>query len=382
VLHFTEQEFVDRLEQLKARMDARKLDAMLLFAQESMYWLTGYDTFGFCFFQCLVVKRDGEMVLLTRSADLRQAHHTSILENIIIWRDDGEAEPVVDLNHLLVDMGLAGARLGVEYDTHGLTARRGRELDAQLSGLAALEDASDIVPGLRLIKSEAELSHVRKAARLGDDVLDAATRTTRAGAFEGDILAAMHQANYAGGGDCPGNEFILGSGRDALLCRNKAGRRHLSTNDQLTIEWAGVYAHYHAAYMQTLITGTPSMRHEELFAAAREALIAVELAMIPGNSFDDLYQAHARVMDNAGLSNHRLNACGYSLGARFAPSWMDGPMFFAGSSQGIEPNMVLFAHMILFDSHSETAMTLGRSFITTSGKPEQLSKHDLDLIVL
>ena len=50
---------------------------MLLFAQESMYWLTGYDTFGFCFFQCLVVKADGSMVLLTRSADLRQARQTS-----------------------------------------------------------------------------------------------------------------------------------------------------------------------------------------------------------------------------------------------------------------------------------------------------------------
>ena len=22
-----------------------------------MYWLTGYDTFGFCFFQCLVLRR-------------------------------------------------------------------------------------------------------------------------------------------------------------------------------------------------------------------------------------------------------------------------------------------------------------------------------------
>ena len=57
---------------------------MLLFAQESMYWLTGYDTFGFCFFQCLVVKADGSMVLLTRSADLRQARHTSIIENIVV----------------------------------------------------------------------------------------------------------------------------------------------------------------------------------------------------------------------------------------------------------------------------------------------------------
>jgi len=382
MLHFTTDEFTNRLERLKAQMAERKLDAMLLFAQESMYWLTGYDTFGYCFFQSMVVKSDGKMVLLTRSADLRQAHHTSILENIIIWRDDGAAEPVNDLQHLLKDMGLQGARLGVEYDTHGLTARWGRELDAGLSDFAILEDASSIIPNLRLIKSGAELACVRRAAQLGDDVLDAAKRVTRAGAYEGDIYAAMHQANYSGGGDFPGNEFILGSGHDALLCRNKSGRRHLSENDQLTIEWAGCHAHYHAAYMDTLIVGQPRLRHEELFTAAKDALIAVQAAMVSGNSFGDLYQAHVDVMDDAGLANHRLNACGYSLGARFAPSWMDGPMFYADSPQQVLPNMVLFAHMILFDSHSDTAMTLGRSFITTTGKAEPLSCHDLDLIIL
>jgi len=382
MLHFTTNEFANRLKQLKLRMAEEGLDAMLLFAQESMYWLTGYDTFGFCFFQCLVVRNNGEMVLLTRSADLRQAQRTSILENIVIWRDDGAAEPVFDIHKLLQDMGLAGKKLGVEYDTHGLTARRGKELDAMLDGFAEAVDASAIIPALRIIKSEAELAHVKKAAMLGDNVLDAAIVSCKAGAFEGDIYAAMHQANYAGGGDCPGNEFILGSGHDALLCRNKSGRRTLSENDQLTIEWAGVYAHYHAAYMQTLIVGKPRPRHEELFEAAREALIAVQAAMVAGNNFGDLYQAHASVMDEAGLSSHRLNACGYTLGARFAPSWMDGAMFYQGNKQKVLPGMVLFAHMILFDSQTDTAMTLGRSFITTSGKAEPLSRHDLDLIIL
>ncbi len=39
----------------------------------AMYWLTGYDTFGFCFFQSLVRGADGQLALLTRSADLGQA---------------------------------------------------------------------------------------------------------------------------------------------------------------------------------------------------------------------------------------------------------------------------------------------------------------------
>src|SRR5690606_7582092 len=152
----------------------RKLDALLMFAQESMYWLTGYDTFGFCFFQCLVLKADGTMVLLTRSADLRQARHTSTIEEVVLWVDRQDADPALDLRNLLHDLDLLGARIGVEYDTHGLTAANGRKLDEQLLTFGQISDASDLVPRLRLIKSPAEIRKVEKAAELADAALEAA----------------------------------------------------------------------------------------------------------------------------------------------------------------------------------------------------------------
>ncbi len=380
-LHFERSEFDARRDRLMIDMAEKKLDAILLFAQESMYWLTGYDTFGFCFFQCLVVKADGSMVLLTRSADMRQARHTSTIENIAVWTDRADANPAVDLRNLLNDLDLLGARIGVEYDTHGLTAYNGRRLDEQLQTFGQIVDASRIVSRLRLFKSPAEIAKTEKAAALADDALDAALPLVKQGGDEAAILAAMQGTILAGGGDYPANEFIIGSGADALLCRYKAGRRKLNKNDQLTLEWAGVYHHYHAAMMRTVLTGKVSKRHQELFEAARAALLAVEKAMTPGNTFGDVFDAHARMMETHGLTRHRLNACGYSLGARFTPSWMDMPMFYQGNPEPIAPNMTLFAHMIIMDSETETAMTLGRTYLTTESEPKPLSRHDLDLIV-
>ena len=380
-LHFERSEFDARRDRLMIDMAEKKLDAILLFAQESMYWLTGYDTFGFCFFQCLVVKADGSMVLLTRSADLRQARHTSTIENIAVWTDRADANPAVDLRNLLNDLDLLGARIGVEYDTHGLTAYNGRRLDEQLQTFGQIVDASRIVSRLRLFKSPAEIAKTEKAAALADDALDAALPLVKQGGDEAAILAAMQGTILAGGGDYPANEFIIGSGADALLCRYKAGRRKLNKNDQLTLEWAGVYHHYHAAMMRTVLTGKVSKRHQELFETARAALLAVEKAMTPGNTFGDVFDAHARMMEAHGLTRHRLNACGYSLGARFTPSWMDMPMFYQGNPEPIAPNMTLFAHMIIMDSETETAMTLGRTYLTTESEPKPLSRHDLDLIV-
>ncbi|ESW81578.1 MULTISPECIES: Xaa-Pro peptidase family protein [unclassified Mesorhizobium] len=380
-LHFERSEFDARRDRLMIEIAEKKLDAVLLFAQESMYWLTGYDTFGFCFFQCLVVKADGSMVLLTRSADLRQARHTSIIDNIVLWTDRNGANPAVDLRNLLNELDLLGARIGVEYDTHGLTAYNGRRLDEQLQTFGQIADASGIVSRLRLFKSPAEIAKAEKAANLADDALDAALPLIKQGGDEALILAAMQGAIFAGGGDYPANEFIIGSGVDALLCRYKAGRRKLTKNDQLTLEWAGVFHHYHAAMMRTVLTGKVSKRHQELFDAARAALLAVEKAMTPGNTFGDVFDAHARTLEAHNLTKHRLNACGYSLGARFTPSWMDMPMFYQGNPEPIAPNMTLFAHMIIMDSETETAMTLGRTYLTTESQPKPLSRHDLDLIV-
>ncbi|MET3661012.1 M24 family metallopeptidase [Aquamicrobium ahrensii] len=380
-LHFERSEFDARRDRLMIEMAERKLDALLLFAQESMYWLTGHDTFGFCFFQCLVVRADGSMTLLTRSADLRQARHTSIIDNIVLWTDREGANPAIDLRNLLNEMDLLGARIGVEYDTHGLTALNGRRLDEQLQTFGQISDASGIVGRLRLFKSPAEIVKVEKAAALTDDALDAALPLIRQGGDEAAILAAMQGTILAGGGDYPANEFIVGSGPDALLCRYKAGRRKLNKNDQLTLEWAGVFHHYHAPMMRTVLTGKVSRRHQELYDAALAALLAVEKVLTPDNTFGDVFDAHARAMEAHGLTKHRLNACGYSVGARFSPSWMDMPMFYQGNPEPIAPNMTLFAHMIIMDSETETAMTLGRTYLTTESQARPLSRHDLDLIV-
>ena len=380
-LHFTSDEFAARKARLTAALAARGLDGLLMFQQESMYWLTGYDSFGFCFFQCLVLMADGRMALLTRAPDLRQAQHTSILDDIRVWTDRAGASPAAQLSELVTSLGGRGKRLGVEYESYGLVAANGKAVDAAFAGVATLVDASDVVTRLRAIKSPAEIAFVRQAAALGDRAHAAALATTAPGADEGDILAAMHDAIFRGGGDYPANEFIIGSGRDALLCRYKSGRRRLAAQDQITLEFAGVYRHYHSALMTTICVGAASERHVSYFAAAREALGACADALRPGRTAGDVFAAHARVFDGHGLAEHRLNACGYSLGAKFTPSWMDWLMLYQDNPWEFSPGMVMFAHMILMDSATETAMCHGRTYLVTEGAPECLSQVPLELVV-
>ncbi len=380
-LHFERREYKERIGKVTSALAQQGLDGLLMFNQESMYYLTGYDTFGFCFFQCLYLGTDGRFALLTRLPDLQQARHTSIIEDIRVWTDQAGANPATDLKEMILDLAGRGKNLGIENNAYGLTHFNGRILEEALSGACNLTDASNLVSSIRLVKSKAELAYVRKAGKLGDLALQAGVKATRAGADEGKILAAQQAAIFAGGGDYPANEFIIGSGRDALLVRYKSGRRKLSKRDQLNLEFAGVYRHYHAALMRTLIIGKPTAHHLKLEKAARAALSEVEAVMRPGHTAGDVFDAHARVMDEHGMQEQRMNACGYSLGAKFTPTWMDYPMFYHGNTVALEPSQVFFAHMILRDSGSGHAYCLGRTYIITKAKPEPISKYPLAMIL-
>ena len=115
-LHFHRDEYAARVARATGALAEHGLDAMLLFAPESNYWLTGYDTFGFAMFQCMVLGADGNIDLLTRAPDLRQARFTSTLsdDRIHIWVDREGTNPGDALRGLLASRGLLGKRFGVE----------------------------------------------------------------------------------------------------------------------------------------------------------------------------------------------------------------------------------------------------------------------------
>ncbi len=384
ILHFSRDEYRARVDRALRALAERELDGILLFAPESHYYLCGYDTFGFAMFQALILKADGDLHLFTRAPDLRQAQQTSTLddEHIHIWVDRDGVNPAEQLMTLLDSLGLCGRCLGVETRTAGLTAYNWRQLEETLGSRVELVEASDLVGLLRRDKSDSEIAYHRRAARLADDALDAALAITTAGAYEGDILAAMQGAVFRGGGDYAGNEFIIGSSQAALLCRYRSGRRHLSSQDQLTLEWAGAYHRYHAAMMRTLIVGKASDVQKRMHAATVEALQACEFAIRPGAPMGEVFDAHAQVFDSHGFAHARLNACGYGLGAVYNPIWVDFPMFHAGNPLPMDVGNVFFLHMILMDSNTGLAMCRGHSVLVTEHGVERLSRHPLDLLEL
>lgn len=380
-LHFERAEFTERQSKACEKMGELGLDGLVIFRQESMYYLTGYDTSGYTMFQAMYLGADGALALLTRSADQRQSRITSTVEDVRIWTDREGANPAEDLQQLLESYDCRGKRLGVEYHAYGLTAQRGKLVDTTLSEFCELVDASDLVRLLRLIKSPSELAYIRRAGELTDKALAVSIDMSAPGASLGAVYGEMMNVTMRGGGDPSASRWPMGHGEEAMLVRYHTGLGCIRENDQVTFEFAASYRHYHTALMNVVLTGQISRSHEHMFNACVEALEACEETLRPGNTVGDVYDAHARVLTENGYAGHFLNGCGYTMGATYPPTWMDWPMFWTGNPQVLAPNMVFFMHAIILNSDTGLSMSLGETAIITKNGCEPITHAPRTLIV-
>ncbi|MDH3694798.1 MAG: Xaa-Pro peptidase family protein [Gammaproteobacteria bacterium] len=380
-LHFNEEEFSQRQSKVCQALNYNGLDGVLLFRQESMYYLTGYDTSGYTMFQAMFLSTDGKLFLMTRSADRLQSRLTSVIEDIRIWEDGDGANPAIDLRNLLEEYECRNQHIGIEYHAYGLTAQRGRMVDHALEGFCTTSDASDIVRDIRLVKSDAELAYVRKAGEICDQGWQIANSRSVPGAFLGDIYGEMMQVIMSADGDPSASRWPMGAGEDALMIRYHTGKNTIGENDQVQHEFAGAYRHYHTAAMSVVVTGKPKDIQRSMFSACHDTLQACKQALRPGTTVGDIYKAHVDGLTTAGFGHATLKACGYSMGISYPPTWMDWPMIWRDHPDVIQPGMVFFMHMILLDDKTGLTMSLGETCIVTDGACEPVNHAPDELVV-
>lgn len=363
-LHFAEAELRMRLAKTRGILVERGLDALLVFAQESHYYLTGFDTAGYVFYQVgIITANEDRTILLTRIPDRRQAEVSSLYDEVRVWLNAEEADPARDTRRILEELGLKGGRIGVEFATYGLTAANGRMVERALDGFCELEDASDIVRGQRLVKSPAELAFTREAGRLADLAVEAALAKAAPGVYDTALSGAAVTAMLDAGADMPSGGPLINVGPRALYGRGIGGPRALASEDQILIELAASACRYHVVVEHTAITGKVDPRQDRQMKVAIDALEQVKEAARPGEHLGRLFDIHAAVLDRGGFAHARYAACGYALGCTFKPTWMDvPPMIYSGNPLILEPGMVFFVHIMIPDLETGLVGGIGQTF--------------------
>ncbi len=380
--HFSREEFSQRQQKTRKHLQNLELDGLLLFKIEDMYWLTGYESDGFCIFGSMFIGTDGALTHLARPADLGNLSYSSICEDVRISPDAEDSNRAEHIKDMLRSLGMEGKKIGIQVDTMGLTPRLFLEISEILDGWCELTVAPDFIRILRLVKSPQELNYFRKAGEVMDIVMNKVIEATYPGAFEGDIYATFYDTLFRLDADLPAHIPPLGSGESALNLRYTTKRKNVSENDQVTLELGLAYRHYHVACMGVVLTGPEiNNRHLKMHKTSVTALDEVQAALRPGTTVGELFNIYKETLEEHGEHDAVLTVAGYTMGAMWPPTWMEEPMIFEGNPLVLEENMTFFTHMILNDRETGLSMAVGETAIVTKDAPEIITHTPREPII-
>lgn len=333
---FPETEFDQRLERLRSKMASEDLGALLLTDPSDLFYLTGYSTFEVSVHVALVVTAD-TLTLQVPSIETGPALITTRVDHVVGYRWEGIGDVLDPLAEALKGQG---ARVGIDY-WHGSLRQGVLEGLKQRLPDTRFVDASGLLKSIRIVKSPAEIDCLRKSARITGQGIESAAAAIRPGMTDNDIAAIGAESLLVGGSEFMSMQPIVTVGQRSSVIHTNHKRCRIEVGDTVFLEFGAVWQRYTAPMMRTLVAGQPSPRMRSVFDGCRRVVDALQKAMVPGRTFDSAAQAAEQAMASLASEVFFSGVFGYTVGAQFPPSWVEGSGFIArGEAAVFQPGMV------------------------------------------
>lgn len=364
-LLFSRNEFAERLAALRREMSALGVALAIFDEIEAMTWISGYGNSENRWRACCV-PLEGEPFFLIRALDAGPLRARSWITDVTTFRDWEDPIPV--LASLITRRGLAGARIGFDHNSYGMSVQRYRRFSACLPE-ATIIDVGDVIWRLRLRKSPAEIGFIRKAASIADQAMLRSIEACRLGRTKRDAAAAASAAYLALGAD-PSHVGPISSGRGWDFLHAHLDDDVLGDGDLVHIELTPRVHGYSSRLMRSVAIGRPSKELTEIatmLAALQDRQIA---AIRPGAVACDVDAVLREAVLAHGLRESFDNITGYTLGfyAAAGPRTSDFTRCFHPEARWtVEADMVF--HMYV----SARGISFSETVFVTANQAERLT---------
>jgi ectoine hydrolase len=346
-LPFSQEEYTARIANTRHAMDSRGIELLVVVDPSNMAWLTGYDGWSFYVYQSVLLGLEGEPVWWGRNMDLPGARRTVMMsEDNLVGYDDTyvqnpERHTMEALAALIHDMGLERAAIGVEMDNYYYSAAAHATL-VQFLPKATFLDATGLVNWQRAVKSPAEITYMRRAARIVEHMHEVIFEKAEPGMKKNELVAEIYRAGIIGAdgywGDYPAIVPITPSGMDATAAHLTWDDRPLQEGETTFFEIAGVHRRYHCPQSRTLFLGEPPQKYRDAEIAVVSGIEAALEQAKPGNRCEDIAIAFNETLNRFGFVKE--SRCGYSIGMSYPPDWGERTMSFRqGDQTELRPGM-------------------------------------------
>jgi Xaa-Pro dipeptidase len=315
-----------RVERARAEMRARGLDALLVWKDENVRYLTGLRAQLIAgkstqLNGCLLTA-DGALVLLASGGEVQRARI------VMPWLEEIHAVPIMEARGLVraaVEHTIVPLLQRHEVRTLGLDEAAFCQVEAlgELAEGVELADGDAAMQAARLIKFPEEVALIEEACAIAEGVLEVAVQSIRPGVREMDVVAAAMYELYRLGGELShvATPFVA-SGEHMAPPNRIPSDKIIRNGDVVFIDIGAMWSGYFGDIGRTVICGTPSRRQQEVYTAVYEALGAATKTMRAGATNDDVAAAVRDEASKRGFGENFISLFighGVGIGANEPP---------------------------------------------------------------
>jgi Xaa-Pro dipeptidase len=311
-----------RVERARAAMRGAGIDALLVWKNENVRYLTGLRAQliagkSALLNGCLLLP-DGAPIMLISGGDLQRS------QAAMPWIREFHPIPILEapgliggmvertLKPLLAEHGLDTGTVGIDECSYIQV----QTLQRTMPDLR-LDDGDSLMQRARLIKMAEEIAIMEEASAIAEAVTETAIRAVAPGVRENEVVAeAMHTLYRLGGEMSHVTTPFVASGEHMSPPNRICSDKIIREGDLVFIDIGAMWGGYFSDMGRTTICGTPSRRQQEVYTTVHHALEAGRRAMRPGNTNDDVADAIVEVARERGLAEHFISLfIGHGVGA-------------------------------------------------------------------
>ena len=387
-MSFSKNEYKDRLKKVQSSMQKKGIELLISQDTANINYLTGYDAWSFYYAQCVIVHiNSDEPICFIRAQDAGGAFIKTYLkkENIVIYDEKyihtWPSHPYDALVDLLKKNKWDKLKIGVEMDAHYFTAYCYEKLKQGLPN-ATIKDSERLVNWVRVVKSNAEIDFMKKAAIISENAMKTAMDIINPGVRQCDAVAEIQKTLFKGtndyGGEYASIATLLPTGKGTSASHLTASDEKFVTGEATVVELSGTYKRYHAPMARTVNLGKPEQKKIDAMNATNEALEAGIKASKPGNTANDVAEKFWAILDKYKIKKE--SRTGYSIGIGYPPDWGEHTLNISkGDMTILKPNVCY--HMIAVMQFGDWGVEASESIRITEGGNELLCNFSRDLHV-
>jgi len=178
----------------------------------------------------------------------------------------------------------------------------------------ALAPAGSVIERLRQVKDADELAIMQEAADVADKAFAHALTVIKPGISEIEIAAELEMFMRKAGAAGPSFDTIVASGERSALPHGVASGRKIGRGEFVTLDFGASWKGYCSDLTRTIIVGTPSDKHREIYAIVKEAQSYALSRLKPGMTGREADALTRDIIARYGYGDNFGHGTGHGLG--------------------------------------------------------------------